>query len=252
MPQVKAEILNLKVDDGTTMRAFVARPERRGKSPGMLVFQEAFGVDKHIRDVTERFAKEGYLAVAPELFHRTAPPGFEGNTADFQSVMPHVQALKDPHLEADIRAAYDGLLRQSTIDAQRIACVGFCMGGRVSFLANLVLPLGAAVSFYGGGIAKSERGPGLLDRAEQAKAPIFLFWGGKDKHIGPEERQSVSDALREAKKTFASMEFADADHAFFNDTRPNYNKEAAAQAWELSLAFFKRNLPVMLADLRAL
>lgn len=242
MPEVKIETLSLKVDDGTTMRAYVAQPQGSGKFPGMLVFQEAFGVDKHIRDVTERFAKEGYLAIAPELFHRTAPPGFEGNSADFQSVMPHVQALNDKNLEADVRAAHDGLLRQSTIDTQRIACVGFCMGGRVSFLANLVLPLGAAISFYGGGIAKSERGPGLLERTEQSRAPIFLFWGGKDKHIGPEQRQAVSQALREAKKTFASMEFADADHAFFNDTRPNYNKGAAEQAWALSLAFFRRNL----------
>lgn len=242
MPEVKIETLSLKADDGTIMRAYVAQPQGSGKFPGMLVFQEAFGVDKHIRDVTERFAKEGYLAIAPELFHRTAPPGFEGNSADFQSVMPHVQALNDKNLEADIRAAHDGLLRQSAIDTRRIACVGFCMGGRVSFLANLVLPLGAAVSFYGGGIAKSERGPGLLERAEQSRAPIFLFWGGKDKHIGPEQRQAVSQALREAKKTFASMEFADADHAFFNDTRPNYNKEAAEQAWALSLAFFRGNL----------
>lgn len=242
MAEVRSEFVALKADDGTTMRAYLAQPGGNGKFPGMLVFQEAFGVDKHIREVTERFAKEGYMAMAPELFHRTAPPGFEGNTTDFQSVMPHVQALNDKNLEADVRAAHDGLLRQSTIDAQRIACVGFCMGGRVSFLANLVLPLGAAVSFYGGGIAKSERGPGLLDRTEEARASIFLFWGGKDKHIGPEQRQAVSQSLREAKKTFASMEFADADHAFFNDRRPNYNKEAAEQAWALSLAFFRRNL----------
>ena len=242
MPEVKTETLNLKVGDGTTMGAFVARPEGRGRLPGMLVFQEAFGVDKHIRDVAERFARGGYLAIAPELFHRTAPTGFEGNSADFQSVMPHVQALNDKNLEADVRAAHDGLLRQSAIDAQRIACVGFCMGGRVSFLANLVLPLRAAISFYGGGIAKSERGPGLLERTTQSHAPIFLFWGGLDKHIGPEQRHDVSEALRAAKKTFASMEFADADHAFFNDTRPSYNKAAAEQAWALSLAFFKSNL----------
>jgi carboxymethylenebutenolidase len=242
MPDVKTEFVTLKVSDGTTMRAFVAQPDEGGKRPGMLVFQEAFGVDKHIRDVTERFAKEDYLAIAPEVFHRTAPPGFEGNTADFQSVMPHVMALNDKNLEVDIRAAHDGLLGHRAIDAQRIACVGFCMGGRVSFLANLVLPLRAAISFYGGGIAKSERGPGLLDRAEQTKAPILLFWGGKDKHIGPEQRQAVNEALRKAQKTFASMEFADADHAFFNDTRPNYHKGAAERAWELSKAFLKANL----------
>ncbi|MGH7935961.1 MAG: dienelactone hydrolase family protein [Chthoniobacterales bacterium] len=141
-----------------------------------------------------------------------------------------------------MRATYDALLRQSAIDGERIACVGFCMGGRVSFLANLILPLRAAISFYGGGIAKSERGPGLLERVKDSHAPSFLFWGGRDKHIGPEQRQAISEALRDAQKTFASMEFADADHAFFNDTRPNYNKAAAEQAWVLSKAFLKSNL----------
>lgn len=242
MPEIKTEFVTLTVRDGTSMRAFLAQPADREKSPGILVFQEAFGVDKHIREVAERFAREGYLAIAPELFHRTAPPGFEGNSADFQSVMPHVAGLNDENLEADIRAAHDALMRHSAIEPQRIACVGFCMGGRVSFLANLILPLRAAISFYGGGIAKSERGPGLLERAVETHAPIFLFWGGLDKHIGPEQRHAVGNALRNARKTFASMEFADADHAFFNNTRPNYNKAAAMQAWVLSLAFLKSNL----------
>lgn len=242
MPELKTEFVALKVSDGTTMRAFVAQGEGREKSPGLLVFQEAFGVNKHIREVTERFAKEGYLAIAPELFHRTAPAGYEGNYADFQSVMPHVMALNDKNLEADIRATHEALLLHSAMDAQRVACVGFCMGGRVSFLANLILPLRAAISFYGGGIAKSERGPGLLERAEETHGPILLFWAGLDKHISPEQRQAVADALRSARKTFASMEFADADHAFFCDARPSYNRAAAEQAWALSLAFLKSNL----------
>lgn len=242
MSEIKKEFITLSVDDGTQMRAYLGRPSTARKFPGVLVFQEAFGVDKHIRDVADRLANEGYVAIAPELFHRTAPTGFEGNSSDFQSVMPHVMALSDAKLEADIRAAHEALLRLSTVDAQRIASIGFCMGGRVSFLANLVLPLQAAISFYGGSIAKSERGPGLLDRARDTRAPIFLFWGGQDKHIGSEQREAVAKALRDAKKTFASMEFADADHAFFNDTRPNYNQAAAKHAWALSLAFLTSNL----------
>lgn len=242
MSEVKTEFVTLKVVDETTMRAFIAKPERGGKLPGLVVFQEAFGVNEHIRDVTQRFAKEGYLAIAPELFHRTAPPGFEGNYADFKSVMPHVVALKDEGLEADIRAVHDALLRHSAVDPQRIACIGFCMGGRVSFLADLILPVRAAISFYGGGIAPSERKTGLTERAGQMHAPILMFWGGLDKHIGPEQRQAVNGALRDAHKTFASMEFADADHAFFCDARTSYNKEAAEQAWSLSLAFLKSNL----------
>ncbi len=242
MSEIKKEFITLNVADGTKMRAYLAQPSGTGNFPGILVFQEAFGVDKHIRDVTERLANERYVAIAPELFHRTAPPGFEGDSSDFQSVMPHVMALTDTKLEADIHTTHEALLRLSTIEAQRIASIGFCMGGRVSFLANLVLPLQAAISFYGGSIAKSERGPGLLNRVEQSHAPILLFWGGRDKHIGPEQRESVGTALRNAHKTFASMEFADADHAFFNDTRPNYNQAAAKHAWVLSLAFLRSNL----------
>ncbi|HEV2616862.1 MAG TPA: dienelactone hydrolase family protein [Candidatus Acidoferrales bacterium] len=242
MPEVKTEFVTLKVSDGTTMRAFVAQPKRGSKLPGILVFQEAFGVNGHIRDVTQRFAREGYLAIAPELFHRTAAAGFEGNYADFKSVMPHVMALKDQKLEADIGAAYDALLQNSAIDPQRIGCIGFCMGGRVSFLTDLILPVRAAISFYGGGIAPRDAKSGLTDRARQINAPILMFWGGLDKHIGPEQRDAVAKALRDEHKTFASMEFADADHAFFCDERPSYNKAAAAQAWALSLAFLKSNL----------
>lgn len=242
MSEIKNEFITLNVADGTQMRAYLAQPSGAGKFPGILVFQEAFGVDKHIRDVTERLASEGYAAIAPELFHRTAPVGFEGNSADFQRVMPHVLALNDTKLEADIHAAHQALLRLSTADAQRVASIGFCMGGRVSFLANLVLPVRAAISFYGGGIAKSERSAGLLDRSHQSHAAIFLFWGGLDKHIGPEQRYAVANALQNARKTFASMEFADADHAFFNDTRPNYNGTAAKHSWALSLAFLASNL----------
>lgn len=242
MSETKKELITLHIADGTQMRAHLAFPSAAGKFPGILVFQEAFGVDKHIRGVTERLAKQGYVAIASELFHRTAPPGFEGNSADFRSVMPHVAALKDGDLETDIRATHEALLHHSGVDPKRIASIGFCMGGRVSFLANLILPLQAAISFYGGGIAKTERGPGLLDRADHSHAPIFLFWGGRDKHITAEHRDSVAKALREAKKNFASMEFADADHAFFNDTRSSYNRTAADQAWRISLAFLESNL----------
>ena len=243
MAEVKTEFITLNVADGTNMRAFVAHPENNGANlPGMFVFQEAFGVNEHIRDVTRRFAKQGFVAIAPELFHRTAPPGFEGRYDDFPSVMPHVAALKDERLEADIRAAYDALMSQPGIDRERIACIGFCMGGRVSFLADLILPLRAAISFYGGGIAPGPRGAGLLGRAKDLHASILMFWGGMDKHIGPEQHRAIADALHVAGKKFANVEFSEADHAFFCDARPSYNKAAAEQAWALSLAFLKSNL----------
>src|SRR5580658_11314739 len=93
--EISGEYVQLSVNDGTTMRAWVARPKEKGENPGLLVFQEAFGVNAHIRDVAGRFAREGFVAIAPELFHRTAPPGFEGRYDDFPGVMPHMTALND-------------------------------------------------------------------------------------------------------------------------------------------------------------
>ena len=146
MAEIKTEWITLNVADGTTMRAYVARPQDSVPHTGLLVFQEAFGVNGHIRDVTERFAREGYIAVAPELFHRTAP-GFEGAYTNFEAVMPHIRALTDQNLEADVGSAYEWLRADPGTQGQPIACIGFCMGGRVTFLTNAVLPVRAAISF---------------------------------------------------------------------------------------------------------
>jgi len=148
---VRTETIDLAVADGTRMRARVARPQGGGPHPGLLVFQEAYGVNAHIKDVAGRFARAGYVAIAPELFHRTAPAGFEGDYAAFSSVEQHMQALTVAGLEADIRAAHGWLAAARQIDPRRLACVGYCMGGRVSFIAaTTTVALRAAVAFYGG------------------------------------------------------------------------------------------------------
>ena len=223
--------VTIEVADGTTMNAYTARPSEEGKFPGMLVFQEAFGVNVHIRDITERIAREGYVAVAPELYHRTGP-GFEGSYTDIQSVMPHMQAMKEETAIQDIRAAYEWLKGNAQVDADRIASTGFCMGGRMSFLACSSVPLRAAISFYGGGIA-----PAYLPRAANLSAPILFFWGGLDKHIPQEQIRTVVDELKRLGKTYINVEIADADHGFFCDARVSYNPMAATLAWTLSLKF---------------
>jgi carboxymethylenebutenolidase len=229
MAEIRTEWVSLQVADGTTMRAYVARPQGGPPRAGLLVFQEAFGVNTHIRDITERFAREGYHAIAPELFHRTAP-GFEGSYTNFEAVMPHVRALKDQDLEADAHSAYAWLRENLGTPERPIACIGFCMGGRVTFLTNSILPVKAAILFYGGGIAPNPMGPGLLNRAGDLHAPQLLFWGGLDKHNGPEQRRAVAEALRKAGKPFVNVEFSDADHGFFCGARASYNPAAAPQA----------------------
>lgn len=229
-------ITGVRVSDGTEMRVFLARPEGKGKFPGILVFQEAFGVNAHIRDVAERFAKIGYLAAAPELFHRSAPPGWEGPYGNFDAVRPHMQAMTNEGLEADVRATFDLLRKDSACDG-RVVSIGFCMGGRVSFLTNSILPLSAAVSFYGGGIAQ-----GLLDRAAKQHAKILMFWGGLDKHIGEEQRSAIRQALDRASKPYIDVLMSSADHGFFCDQRPSFNAAAARDAWALSTSFLAGEL----------
>src|SRR5580692_481850 len=143
---ISTEFVTLSVDDGSSMRAYVARPEGAPRA-GLIVFQEIFGVNAHIRDITARFAREGYLAIAPELFHRTGS-GFEAAYGNFQEVMPHMQALRIPSLEADSRAAYDWLRANGAGGDAPIAAIGYCMGGRTAVLAGIGLPLNCAVSYY--------------------------------------------------------------------------------------------------------
>jgi carboxymethylenebutenolidase len=232
--QIIRENVELAVADGSRMPAYVARPARDGPHPGLLLFQEAFGVNHHIRGVGDRFAAEGYVVIAPELFHRTAPPGFEASYTDFPSVMPHLQAVTTQTAETDIRSAYDWLSSNPQVKPDQISCVGFCMGGRVSFIANSVVSLRAAVSFYGGGIA-----PALLDLAAKLHRPSLLIWGGLDKHITPEHRKALTEALSAEHKTYVNVEFSRADHGFFCDERASYEPHSARQAWALTLEFLR-------------
>jgi carboxymethylenebutenolidase len=234
--EIKSEFVTTKVSDGTSMRLYVACPAGAAPARGLLVMQEAFGVNAHIRDVTERFAREGFVVVAPELYHRTVA-GFEGRYDDFPSAMTHLKELRDANLEADFRATYDWLRANGVAAGSPIAAVGFCMGGRAAVLAGITLPLECAVSFYGGGIAPNPMNPGFLGRVKDLKAPVLFFWGGRDQHITPDQSSAVVDALKTAGKSYVNVEFSEGDHGFFCDARPSYNPTAAAQAWPLTLAF---------------
>jgi carboxymethylenebutenolidase len=220
------EKVELAVADGTRMAGYVARPKQAAAHSGLLVFQEAFGVNHHIRDVAERFAALGYVAIAPELFHPTAPPGFEASYADFPAVIEHYQAVA---AEADVRSAYEWLRSNPRAKASEISCVGFCLGGLILFIANSTVPLRAAVSFDGGAIA-----PGLLDGASKFEAPSLLFvWGGLHRHITLEQRRAVIEALSAHQKIYVNTEFSRADHGFFCEPH------SAGQARVLTLEFLR-------------
>lgn len=231
-----SQIVTLAVKDANDMNAFVATPAGEGPFAAVILFQEAFGVNEHIRDVAHRIAALGYLTIAPELFHRTAPPGFEASYNDFPAVMPHFQALDTEALVNDATAAYEWLKKQDNVIFDKIGCIGFCLGGRVAFIANSALPLAAAVSYYGGYTHA------VADRAATLHGPHLFFWGGKDTHILPEHVQTVTDAVKHAGKDYINVVISYADHAFFCDARASYHAEAAREAWGITTAFFKNKL----------
>ncbi len=232
--------VQLPVADGTTMQAYTSIPAH-GKSPfpGLILFQEAFGVNHHIRKLADRFADEGYFVIAPELFHRSAKPGIEIDYTDFQSAMPHMQAITMEGLEADIQATWNWLEKSSQVENGKIVATGYCLGGRVGFLANTMLPFKAVASYYGAGIA-----PDLIKRAAAINAPHLFFWGGKDQHIPKEQIETVKSELTKVGKQFINVEFSDADHGFFCDERASFNADAAELAWGLTLEFFIQKMKV--------
>lgn len=234
--EILENLARLKVSDGTEMGAFVVTPETPAKA-GVLVFQEAFGVNSHIKEIARRFARDGHLVVAPELFHRTLPPG--GTLAyptgsDWSHIRPHIDAITREGALADYQAAYDWLKDELKNDV--IGCVGFCMGGSASFIANSRLPLKAAVSFYGTRILQNP------DLVPEQKAPLLLMWGGKDQGTPAEKLIELSNALKTAGKDFIQTVFSEAGHAFNNDERPSYHPASATTAWAMTHGFFKAHL----------
>ncbi len=228
--------IELKAPDGTRPRAWLARPEGRAKAPGLIVYQEVFGVNGHIQEVCERFAAEGFVALAPEVYHRTAP-GRVFAYDDYASAKEHKLALTLAGLEADAQACAAWFDRDAQTEGMALGAIGYCMGGRLAFLANTALPLACAVSYYGGDIHTHQ------DLIPRLHGPQLFCWGGLDEAITWQQRPLVIEAMRAAKKPFVDLVLSNAHHGFNCDLRPAvYSGAAARQARGLTLAFLHEHL----------
>lgn len=235
MHTITTEWVSVEVSDGTKMDAYVARPAGGEPRPGLLVLQEIFGVNAHIRDITERFAREGYVALAPDIFHRFAPR-YEGSYEDVPASIALTSNLTPEGILADLGSSFSHLEKTAGVTPGKIGAIGYCMGGRLAYVTNAITGLAAAVSYYGGGIQTQ------VDLVPRLSGPMLFFWAGKDGYISTEARRSVADALRAAGKPFVDVEMSWADHGFFCDARSNHDATAAAQAWPLTLAFLASHL----------
>jgi carboxymethylenebutenolidase len=205
---------------------------------GIVVVQEAFGLTDHILDVCDRVAAAGYLAVAPALFHRTGAPVLA--YGDLDAVMPHMQALRAEDVLADVDDALERLGPLPT------GIVGFCMGGTVAFHVAAQRSVGAAVSFYGGGVGAGRFGfPSMVDAASELRSPWLGLFGDLDKGIPVDEVERLRTAIADAQLAVDTeiVRYPEAQHGFHCDDRPAvFDAAAAADAWSRTLTFFERHL----------
>lgn len=210
-------------------------------SRAVIVVQEAFGVNGHIRSVADRFADEGFLAVAPQLFHRDGSP--EVPYDDFPSAMTFMANLTKQGITNDLNATTD-FLATLGFHAPNIAAVGYCMGGTVAFFAATLGTIGAAASFYGGGVATGRFGlPPLLELATDLKCPWLGLYGDLDQSIPVDQIEALREATDEAPVATEIVRYSEGQHGFHCDARPDaYNEVAARDAYARALAFFAEYL----------
>jgi len=233
--------VSVTTSDGP-MRLYRAEPEGTPRG-AIVVVQEAFGVNAHIEDVTRRAAAAGYLAVAPDLFHRSGE-GAVVEYGHFEKVMEYFKDVAgDANVLTDVDAALD-YVRTAGFEDDRIGVVGFCFGGRVSFLVSLRRKLGAAVGFYGGGIvnARFPQFPALIDEVDGLQTPWLGLFGDDDGSIPVDDVEQLRAALKNVPVDTEVVRYAGAGHGFHCDKRDDYKADAAADAWSRTLAWFDTHL----------
>jgi len=228
----------LDTPDGP-MDAIVARPDGTPRG-GVVVLQEAFGLTDHIADICERLALQGWLAVAPALYHRTGAPVLAYDEMD--QVAPHFLAVTAEHLDTDLQAAIDVLDRAGIAPEQR-GVVGFCMGGTIAFWAATAFHLGAAVTFYGSGLTSGRFGlEPLVELAPALRAPWQGHYGDLDTGIPAEQVEDLLAATDTSAVDTELFRYVDAGHGFNCDDRTAFHEPSAALAWKRTLAWFDQHL----------
>ena len=235
-----AEGMTTILSAGTAVPAYSARPAAGSNWPVVLVVQEIFGVHEHIKDLCRRLAKQGYLAVAPELFFRQGDPKTLPDIPSIvQTIVPKVP---DAQVLADLDAAADWAVAQGG-DPGRIAVTGFCWGGRIVWLyAAHSARIKAGVAWYGrlAGQASENAPRNPVDVAAELKAPVLGLYGGADPSIPAETIAAMRTALAAAGKAGEIVVYPEAPHGFNADYRPSYRQEPAEDGWRRLLDWFKR------------
>lgn len=233
--------VKIPVKDGE-IPAYRALPAGKKNLPTVLVVQEIFGVHEHIKDICRRFAKRGYLAVAPELYARQGDVSKLQNIAE---IRPIVSKVPDEQVMADLDAAADWAKKNGGSD--KLVITGFCWGGRITWLYAAHNPkLKAGVAWYGQLTPPQNANPlqpkAAIELVPQLKAPVLGLYGGKDTGIPLTGVEKMREALKAANKPSEIVVYPEAPHGFHADYRPSYTKADAEDGWKRLQAWFKKNL----------
>jgi carboxymethylenebutenolidase len=213
--------------NGAKTSGYLATPAA-GTGPGVIVIQEWWGLVPHIKNVCDRFAAEGFTALAPDMYHGQTASEPDGAGKLFM-------ALNIGQAEKDLRGAAQYLAAHSS--TAKLGAVGFCMGGQLALFAATLNPaVGACVNFYG-------IHPNVKPDYSKLSGPVLGLFAEKDGFVTPQVARDVDAAIRKAGKQSEIHIYPNVDHAFFNDERPDaYNRTAAVDAWSRTLTFFRKNL----------
>ena len=215
--------------------AYVAEPIAEGTYPAVIVIQEIFGVNAHIRDVTERIAKEGYVAIAPAMYQRQVP-GFE--TGYTPEGIQQGKALKEQtdtaEILSDLQAAIAYAQTLPAVKKGGVGLIGFCFGGWIAYLGASLPAVKATASFYGAGIPHWGAGGAEppIAYTDKIQGTLYAFFGLEDDSIPPSDVTLIEKALTANQVDHKIFRYSGAAHGFFCDQRASYNAEAAADAWE--------------------
>jgi carboxymethylenebutenolidase len=235
--------VNVAGADGTPIPVYEAYPEQAGEYPVVLVISEVWGVHEWIKDITRRFAKEGYYAIAPELFSRE---GGLAQVTDMQKVLGVVFGAPLKRIVGDLRAGVEYARKQPAANGDRIGVTGFCWGGGVTLLFSAAYKdTKAAVPWYGSitRALKDEPKPvAPLDVAAEIPCPVLLLYSGVDQGIPVSDVEKMEAALKAAGRPVEKVIYPDAPHGFLADYRPSYRQEAAKDGWTRTLAWFQKYL----------
>jgi crotonobetainyl-CoA:carnitine CoA-transferase CaiB-like acyl-CoA transferase/dienelactone hydrolase len=221
------------------MKIFEAKPQGEAKG-AIIVIQEAFGITDHIKSICHRLAEEGYLAVAPHLFHRTGDPIISYDK--MQEVMPHISVLNRADIESDLKTTI-GHLALAGFTGKQVGIIGFCMGGTIAFHAAAEWALGAAVTFYGGGIEQGRFGlPAMAERAPALKTPWLGEFGDRDQSIPVAEVKALRKAAAKACVATDVDRYPDADHGFHCNDRSSFHEASSKVAWAKTIQFFNDHI----------